>query len=70
MENYKKVEKEKVKAAENEIRVSVNGEIRKYLGYAHYVLEKSGNKFLTIKATGNAIGKAMTLVELVKRKIG
>ena len=46
------------------------GEIRKYLGYAFRILEKTENRELVIKATGNAIVKAVILIELVKRRIG
>ena len=41
-----------------------------YLGYAFRILNKSEHKSLTIRATGNAIVKALILIELVKRRIG
>lgn len=40
------------------------------MGYAFRILNKTDHKFLTIKATGNAIVKALILIELVKRRIG
>jgi ribonuclease P/MRP protein subunit RPP25 len=56
--------------AENEIRVAVAGKVSSYLGYAFRILNKSEHKSLTIRATGNAIVKALILIELVKRRIG
>ena len=41
-----------------------------YLGYAFRILNKSEHRSLTIRATGNAITKALILIELVKRRIG
>ena len=55
---------------ENEIRVAANGQIKKYLGYAFLILKKDHHRSLTIRATGNAIVKALILIELVKRRYG
>lgn len=65
-----KVAEEKLKTEENEIRVAAKGHIKNYLGYAFRILNKTDYKFLTIRATGNAIIKALILIELVKRRIG
>ena len=65
-----KVQKEKEETAENEIRVAVVGKVSSYLGYAFRILNKSEHRSLTIRATGNAIVKALILIELVKRRIG
>lgn len=54
---------------ENEIRVAANGQIKKYLGYAFLILKKD-YRSVTIRATGNAIVKALILIELVKRRYG
>jgi DNA-binding protein len=70
MENYTKRDKEKEKTEDNEIRVTSKGQIRSYLGYAFRILEKTEHKSLIISATGNAIVKALILIELVKRRIG
>jgi ribonuclease P/MRP protein subunit RPP25 len=70
MVNYVKVEKNKEKTEENEIRVTAKGQIKNYLGYAIRVLQKTEHKDVVIKATGNAIVKALILIELVKRRIG
>jgi ribonuclease P/MRP protein subunit RPP25 len=70
MEAFSKVQKEKEKTEENEIRVQAKGKITSYLGYALRIFNKTEFKFLTIKATGNAIVKALILIELVKRRVG
>jgi DNA-binding protein len=70
MQGYKKVLKEKTKTAENEIRITSRGQIKKYLGYALRVFNKTEHKSLVIKATGNAIVKALILIEIVKRRHG
>jgi len=67
---YRKVPKEKTKTEENEIRVTSKGQIKKYLGYALRVLTKTDMRDLKIRATGNAIVKALILIEIVKRRVG
>ena len=69
-EGYKKIVKEKTKTEENEIRVMSKGQIKKYLGYALRVLTKTDLRTLVIRATGNAIVKALILIEIVKRRVG
>lgn len=70
MSTFEKVADDKSKTAENEIRVAAKGHIKNYLGYAFRILNKTDYKFLIIRATGNAITKALILIELVKRRIG
>ena len=55
---------------ENEIRVQAKGQIKNYLGYAFRILNKTNHRSLSIRATGNAIVKALILIELVKRRVG
>ena len=50
--------------------MTAKGQIKKYLGYALRVLTKTDLRSLEIRATGNAIVKALILIELVKRRIG
>jgi DNA-binding protein len=38
------------------------------LGYAFRILTKTDHKDLKIRATGNAIVKALILIELIKRR--
>jgi DNA-binding protein len=59
-----------VKTEENEIRVTSTGQIKKYLGYALRILTKTDMRDIVIKATGNAIVKALILIEIVKRRVG
>jgi DNA-binding protein len=56
--------------AENEIRVAAAGQIKNYLGYAFRILNKTDHRDIKIRATGNAIVKALILIELVKRRVG
>jgi ribonucleases P/MRP protein subunit RPP25 len=55
---------------DNEIRVQAKGQIKNYLGYAFRILNKTDHRSLNIRATGNAIVKALILIELVKRRVG
>jgi len=50
--------------------VAAKGQIKNYLGYAFRVLNKTDHRSLKIRATGNAIVKALILIELVKRRVG
>jgi len=50
--------------------VAAKGKIKSYLGYAFRILNKTDYRELKIKATGNAIVKALILVELIKKKVG
>jgi len=70
MQGYDKVVKEKEQTVENEIRVMAKGQIKKYLGYALRILTKTDFRSLEIRGTGNAIVKALILIELVKRRVG
>ena len=63
--NYKKHEE----MAENEIKITSKGQIKNYLGYAFRILNKTNHRNLKIRATGNAIVKALILIELVKRRV-
>lgn len=50
--------------------MAAKGAIKNYLGYAFRILNKTDHRSLTIRATGNAIVKALILIELVKRRVG
>ena len=52
------------------MRVQAKGQIKNYLGYAFRILNKTDHRSLRIRATGNAIVKALILIELVKRRVG
>lgn len=70
MQSFKKAKKENPKTDDNEIRVSAKQTIRKYIGYATYLLNKEDFKYLKVCATGNATTKALIFVEMLKRKHG
>ena len=55
---------------ENEIRVKAKGQIQDNLRYAFRIFKETNFTFLKISATGNAIVKALILIELVKRRVG
>lgn len=55
--------------AENEIKISTKGLIKNYLGYAFRIFNKTNHRNLKIRATGNAIIKALILIELVKKRM-
>lgn len=50
--------------------MQARGQIKNYLGYAFRILNKTDHRSLSIRATGNAIVKALILIELVKRRVG
>lgn len=68
---YVKVQKVRGDTKENEIKVAKQGPINKYFRYASKILKET-EKFdsITIRASGNAIRKAIILVEDIKQKIG
>jgi ribonucleases P/MRP protein subunit RPP25 len=70
LEGFTKVEKEKIQTEKNEIRVTAKGEIRSKFRYAQLLFEKEGHKTIEIRGTGNAIVKALILIEMIKRRIG
>jgi DNA-binding protein len=67
MENYNKRIKPKEKTEDNEIRVTAKGIIKNYLGYADKIIKSEDHNELIISATGNAISKALILIEQIKR---
>ena len=70
-EAYVKVQKPKETGQPNEIKVALSGPINKYFKYAVKLLNKPDEySHITIRASGNAIRKAIILVEEIKQKIG
>ena len=55
--------------AENEIKINSKGPIKNYLGYALRILNKTNHRNVKIRARGNAIVKALILIELVKKRV-
>lgn len=71
MDSYVKILKPKEEAKKNEIKVAINGALNKYFRYAQQVLQKTDEfDHIKIRASGNAIRKAILLVEQIKNKIG
>ena len=52
-----------------EIRVKSNKETKYYVGYGLFMLQKQDSDCIIIKATGNAIPKAINIVEILKRRV-
>ena len=50
--------------------MKAKGIVKSYMGYAFRVLEKTEHDSIVITATGDAIVKALILIEMVKRRIG
>ncbi|SBT80770.1 DNA/RNA-binding protein Alba 1, putative [Plasmodium malariae] len=53
---------------EDEMRITSTGRMTNYVNYGAKILGEEDKKSLKIKATGNAIGKAVTLAEIIKRR--
>eukprot|EP01067_Filipodium_phascolosomae_P008628 Filipodium_phascolosomae@DN7403_c0_g1_i1.p1 len=68
MEKYRLVPKAKELVGEHEIRVSSAGRIAAYISYAFRLFEQDKQE-ITVTATGNAIPRAVVVVELLKRRI-
>jgi len=57
------------KPQQNEIRVTAQGKMRKYILYATNLLETKDVKAITLRAMGKAIHKTVTIAELIKRRV-
>lgn len=55
--------------AENEIRITSQGRMRNYITYAMTLLQEKEADQIVFKAMGRAINKAVTIVELIKRRV-
>lgn len=53
---------------ESTVRVGSNGRISGYVGYALKVIGEKAEASVTIRGAGNALGKAVSVAEIVKRK--
>ncbi|XP_064991307.1 uncharacterized protein LOC135580767 isoform X1 [Musa acuminata AAA Group] len=78
MDRYQRVEKPRPESAidENEIRITSQGLIRNYVSYATSLLEvwirllsEKRVREIVIKAMGQAISKAVTIAEIIKKRI-
>ncbi|XP_022860608.1 keratin, type II cytoskeletal 1-like [Olea europaea var. sylvestris] len=71
MDRYQRVEKPRPEEhiSENEIRVTAQGLIRNYIIYATSLLQDKQEKEVVLNAMGQAISKAVTIAEIVKKRI-
>lgn len=70
MDKYRRVPKVKETEAkpDNEIRVTAVGSVSAYVSFAAKVFNEMSKDELVVKATGNALAKAVTLTEVIKRR--
>eukprot|EP01069_Polyplicarium_translucidae_P000432 Polyplicarium_translucidae@DN1242_c0_g1_i1.p1 len=68
MEKYRRVPREKTPIKQDEIRITASGRLPNYVTYAGHLFNQEEKTSLSIKATGNAIARAVTLAEVVKRR--
>ena len=68
MDKYWRKEKTKEKTPENEIRVTSTTLISNYLRYINTLFTDKKLDTIIIKSTGNAIGKAVNLAEVARRR--
>lgn len=70
MDKYRRVPKQKETESkpDNEIRVTAVGSVSAYVSFAAKVFNEMSKDDLVVKATGNALAKAVTLAEVIKRR--
>jgi len=68
MDKYTRVQKEKEPTGENEIRISSQGRVSSYITYAGQLFNEQGKEQVEIRATGQALPKAVQVAEVVKRR--
>jgi len=71
MEKYTRVETSKLDESinKNEIRVTTQGKMRRYITYATNLLQDKNCEEITLKAMGKAINKTVAIAEIIKRRI-
>jgi len=70
MDKYRKVfkPKEEVVKSDEEIRVTAAGSVSAYVSRAATVFNELNKPFITVVASGNALPKAVTAAEVIKRR--
>merc|ERR1712039_537783 len=70
MDKYRKIikPKETVVKDETEIRVTAVGSVAAYCARANTLFKEQDKKTITITGSGNALTKAVTLAEVIKRR--
>jgi DNA-binding protein len=66
---YRKVEKTKEKAADNEIRIRAESPIGKYISYAATLLLEKKVDSVILKGSGNATKSACQIAEILRHKL-
>ena len=71
MDKYKRkmVEREKETTADDEIRISAKGRTATYVSYASKLFTEKEMESFTLKATGAALATAVTVCEVLKRRV-
>lgn len=68
-DKYRVVSRPKTPIQDDEIRIASDGRLPRYVAYAARLFVDQGRKSVTIKATGNAIPLAISLAEIMKRRL-
>jgi len=68
LEKYKLIEKTRDDSSNGDIRVAAMGSLSSYVTYAGKLFHEDEREDVTIKATGNALTKAVNLAEVIKRR--
>lgn len=71
MDKYHRVEKPRTEVPinKNEIRITTQGMPRTYISYASTLLAENDTSKVVLKEMGKAISKAVTISEIIKRRI-
>lgn len=69
LDKYRVVPRAKTPIRDDEIRIASDGSVPRYVTYALQLFMRQARKGVTIKATGTAISVAITLAEIIKRRI-
>jgi len=71
MDKYLRVETSKPEETinKNEIRVTTQGKMRRYISYATSLFQDKQCEEITLKAMGKAINKTVAIAEIIKRRI-
>merc|ERR1712151_691043 len=69
LDKYQRINQDKEPINPYEIRIRSSKDTKFYVGYAMYLLDRANSESVTIKATGNAIPKAVNVVEILKRRV-
>eukprot|EP00232_Nephroselmis_pyriformis_P015758 CAMPEP_0182876792 /NCGR_PEP_ID=MMETSP0034_2-20130328/14352_1 /TAXON_ID=156128 /ORGANISM="Nephroselmis pyriformis, Strain CCMP717" /LENGTH=195 /DNA_ID=CAMNT_0025009597 /DNA_START=8 /DNA_END=592 /DNA_ORIENTATION=+ len=72
MDRYERVENPKKPSepiAENEVRITTQGKMKNYITYGISLFQDKDKKVVLVKGMGRAISKAVTIAEILKRRV-